>query len=520
MSKLNSNISNIFLHYLNKDTQEIFGIEDNQSSEVMVRLKRGLNASILLCEEYCFMPLGFYFECKNTRQLILQNLEFIESGLLRFCIREREIGEYVDKKQEQLRRFRNEISLYDSFFDAKYTKQLKEIMPIFLSRKTLIGEYCVNKWDQQHNIFIHERKGDMYNVYHGKIDKNDTNILMEIQNAARENQNGAFVWNVIKKRYHELNIRDKAMYYQLRLLFEKYYYEAYLEEYNASILYDFFLIDRGEDFDLRKYESVINFSWFDEFLKCVDLSICLDISPQKIIDIKYSRDFTMLYDIYQNLCSEMIDLSASERRKRIAIMLLKNTDDINDLINGVKVIINKIDNNKLIISPDSQLNNFTGSERSKVNMKETKKIFIVHGHDESAKITVGWFLSKLGFDPIILHEQADGGKTIIEKIEKETDVVFAIVLYTPCDEGRLLGDTDLKYRARQNVVFEHGYLIGKLGRDKVCALVKTDNDKKIEKPGDIDGVIYKKMDDAGAWEKEVCKEMKKAGLEVDLNKLL
>lgn len=169
MSKLNSNISNIFLHYLNKDTQEIFGIEDNQSSEVMVRLKRGLNASILLCEEYCFMPLGFYFECKNTRQLILQNLEFIESGLLRFCIREREIGEYVDKKQEQLRRFRNEISLYDSFFDAKYTKQLKEIMPIFLSRKTLIGEYCVNKWDQQHNIFIHERKGDMYNVYHGKM---------------------------------------------------------------------------------------------------------------------------------------------------------------------------------------------------------------------------------------------------------------------------------------------------------------------------------------------------------------
>ena len=35
-------------------------------------------------------------------------------------------------------------------------------------------------------------------------------------------------------------------------------------------------------------------------------------------------------------------------------------------------------------------------------------------------------------------------------------------------------DTDLKPRARQNVVFEHGYLIGKLGRNKVCALVKEE----------------------------------------------
>ena len=126
-----------------------------------------------------------------------------------------------------------------------------------------------------------------------------------------------------------------------------------------------------------------------------------------------------------------------------------------------------------------------------------KKVFIVHGHDKMAKIEVARFIEKFGLEAIILHEQPNSGKTIIEKIEANSDVQYAVVLYTPCDMGRAKeeGVNEEKERARQNVVFEHGYLIGKLGRDKVSALVKGD----IEKPGDISGVVYISMDDAGAW---------------------
>lgn len=92
-----------------------------------------------------------------------------------------------------------------------------------------------------------------------------------------------------------------------------------------------------------------------------------------------------------------------------------------------------------------------------------KKVFIVHGHDTSAESQTARFLEQLGLDPIILHEQANLGKTIIEKIESNSDVGFGIVLYTPCDRGGLnKSDSELQPRARQNVVFEHGYLIGKL----------------------------------------------------------
>lgn len=144
-------------------------------------------------------------------------------------------------------------------------------------------------------------------------------------------------------------------------------------------------------------------------------------------------------------------------------------------------------------------------------------VFIVHGHDTEAKVTVARTLEKLGFIPIILHEQASEGKTIIEKIEKYTDVDFAIVLYTPCDLGRAKEDSSdsEKPRARQNVVFEHGYLIGKLGRNHVCALVKGNT----ETPGDMSGIVYIRMDENGGWKLALCKEMRSAGLSVDFNNL-
>ena len=150
--------------------------------------------------------------------------------------------------------------------------------------------------------------------------------------------------------------------------------------------------------------------------------------------------------------------------------------------------------------------------------KMGNKIFIVHGHDTEAKITVARTIEKLGLEAIILHEQADNGKSIIEKLETASaDATYAVVLYTECDVGRSKKQDESKnrYRARQNVVFEHGLFIGCLGRNRVSALVKGN----IEKPGDVDGVVYIPMDEAGAWQMQLCRNMKAVGIEVDLNKL-
>ncbi len=193
----------------------------------------------------------------------------------------------------------------------------------------------------------------------------------------------------------------------------------------------------------------------------------------------------------------------------------------NTLKYNLKKLMNKMETYLALKYPsvnyakkNKAINNFVENVGSK---QMSNEVFIVHGHDDAAKQEMARTLEKAGFKAIILHEQPDGGRTIIEKIERFTNVAFAVVLYTECDLGRAKEDNldAEQYRARQNVVFEHGYLIGKLGRSKVCAFVKGN----VETPGDISGVVYTAMDVNGAWKIQLANNMKDAGLDVDLNEL-
>lgn len=145
------------------------------------------------------------------------------------------------------------------------------------------------------------------------------------------------------------------------------------------------------------------------------------------------------------------------------------------------------------------------------------EVFIVHGHDNELKTEIARFIESLDLKPIILHEQSSNGKTIIEKIEHYSNAGFGIVLYTSCDLGCAKdAQESMKSRARQNVVFEHGYLIGKLGRQRVTAIVKGD----IEKPNDISGVVYISHDPNEGWKIPLVKELIGAGYNLDLSRLL
>ena len=142
----------------------------------------------------------------------------------------------------------------------------------------------------------------------------------------------------------------------------------------------------------------------------------------------------------------------------------------------------------------------------------SRKVFIVHGHDNEMKVSVASFLEKLGLQPIILHKQPNGGKTIIEKFEANADVAFAIVLMSPDDEGRERGkESVLNNRARQNVILELGYFIGHLGRARVCALERG----AIEEPSDILGVLYVPYDANDGWKIQLGKELREAKMPID-----
>ena len=151
----------------------------------------------------------------------------------------------------------------------------------------------------------------------------------------------------------------------------------------------------------------------------------------------------------------------------------------------------------------------------------SRRIFIVHGHDSDLKNELARLLDRLDFTPVILHEQPDHGKTLFDKLQSVlSDVGFAFILLTPddvCDTAR--NKADFKFRARQNVIFEHGLLIGAMGPERVLAIAKGD----IEAPSDLQGFLFKNIPlggDLNSITLDLIKELKNAGYEIDTNKLV
>lgn len=185
---------------------------------------------------------------------------------------------------------------------------------------------------------------------------------------------------------------------------------------------------------------------------------------------------------------------------------------------GIKDAIVKMNSVKEILEEKLQ----DIAPQSSVEEKEEQfpnngQIFVVHGHDELVKQSVARFLEKLNLNPVILHEQPNQGKTLIEKLETHSALVdFAVVLLTPDDKGYPANEPEkIRDRARQNVILELGLFVGILGRGRVCALYKGD----LEIPSDYAGVVYIPLDESDGWKLSLAREIKQV-IDIDLNKAI
>lgn len=206
-----------------------------------------------------------------------------------------------------------------------------------------------------------------------------------------------------------------------------------------------------------------------------------------------------------------IDVSFYEKLKRIRRNLVNSNARLNAYAFGGLLQIIEILDEKYTVKDNSSVPLDNGVTIKKSN----NKVFVVHGHDDLTLVETENLMRKLGLVPIILKDQANGGlNTIIEKFEQNSDVGFAIVLFTSDDIGYKKDDAvSAKTRARQNVVFELGYFAAKLGRKNVAII----NDGVEELPSDIQGVTY--TPNSADWKYKVAIELRQAGLDVDMNKV-
>jgi predicted nucleotide-binding protein len=161
------------------------------------------------------------------------------------------------------------------------------------------------------------------------------------------------------------------------------------------------------------------------------------------------------------------------------------------------------------------------ASRNQIPMSDpSNRVFVVHGHNEEMKQSVARTLEKLALKPIILHEQPNQGRTIIEKFIDYSDVGFAVILLSPDDMAYPIGasNKEARTRARQNVILELGFFLGKLGRQHVVTLYQKDD--KFELPSDYSGLLYIEYDAVGHWRYQLASELQASGYkDADKNKL-
>ncbi len=209
-------------------------------------------------------------------------------------------------------------------------------------------------------------------------------------------------------------------------------------------------------------------------------------------------------EIDTNVIAKYLNIDEETRYKSVIFLknehLIKWISEIGGIVEITNEGIKKIEND------------LVGGNMNKNQLGND--IFIVHGRNDGLKETCARFIEKLKLKAIILHEQPNKGRTIIEKFEDYSNVGFAIVLMTADDVGNEKDNSsNLNPRARQNVIFELGYFIGKIGRETVCALYE----EGVEIPSDYQGVTFIKIDNNNNWKLEVAKEIKSSGIDVDLN---
>lgn len=463
---------NVFLYHLDNELQKLFSINRYSQEYIYSEFSMVTKVAFLICKDTLYIPASNYFESDIAFNILnkLKDLNIV--GAFSFLSSSYNLQELIKKKSIQ----HNDKKIQSSYHYREFENPKKDIIfPGKLRKRNKSASVDIkNGWESA--IDDISFKSNLYEFARGKVSASKfEDYLYEMPGKLGEK---AYISDYITpllpiKKEH----KTKANYF-LNAFITMQYVFSFINEYDAIYLSDIPVID--DNVFLPKGEK--------------------SVSYKEIIRILYDSTFKN-----ENLYNYIKRCNAHE------LLEFRYTTEcaiVKEQIFATERLLPQ--KNKEIVIESTY-----GERRGCLTMKN--KIFIVHGHDVAAKETMARFLEKLEFEVIILHEQADDGLSIMEKIEEYSDVAYAVVLYTACDVGRAKNDemSNERPRARQNVVFEHGYLIGKLSRRNVSAFVKGD----IELPGDISGIVYIPMDDGGAWKMKLVTNLKKAGFNVDMNKL-
>lgn len=216
---------------------------------------------------------------------------------------------------------------------------------------------------------------------------------------------------------------------------------------------------------------------------------------EELIKRSFNNQYSEYFDEYSklNTMSGMMDYMQGVNTNHPSYQLQQAKQNIENSIGWLKRLVEKLP----LIEEEASIGTYQTKDKTFFN-----RGFLVHGHNQERKYEIARFIENdLKRKIIIFHEQPNKGKTIIEKFESYSSVDFAVALWTADDVGKANAEENLKSRARQNVIFETGFFIGKIGRQNVVVLYENG----VETPSDYSGVIFIPLSDN--WKDDLRREI-------------
>ena len=501
---------NIFLDFMGPDmwkTMPSFVGTDRKKLEI---LARSLNYAVLLTKDYCILPPAFVAQSHLARKVMQVKADFLKEKVVVFPLKESNLEHYFEKKQAEYSYVKDSHS---EFYRKGGQTFIKKYADAIIPRKASMGMTIAEYWQT-----IPDNSELWLPI-----------IAVEPKNADRlrkvplilKDRGISVTLEAVKK---EACIQHYSLDFAINQAIQHEYLATYLDEYNATIIenippktlnLNYFIRVESNYYNYYMFDRVLSIFGVDEYLK--------NASASTINHIRKCIEYMDFLDLFENACRFYNDsnqvqkyflklkkvILANQSKLPFTYHNLDFKNQIENFKNLLEIIVDKSFSFPFEFEISSKRNrNINIIKKEGIIMKD--RIFVVHGRNTEIRDDVELFIRRIGLEPIILAKQVNKGMSIIEKIEHYSDVSCAIVLYTPCDEGRMKGDCDLKDRARQNVIFEHGYLMAKLGRNNVITLVESG----MEFPGDLSGIVYISMQDKD-WELQVMKELNGVGLKID-----
>ncbi len=291
---------NIFLHFMNYDTQAIFGLRSHYTKQRSEQqLIMACFVATLLASDYCFLPIGFGYESDLSRRILVKLKCFRHDGLIRYAFREQDIVAYISKKMEGYAEYRH-LPSYNRFFAKSPEKLYVKVAAPLIDRDTKVGLFCVEQWQQN---AVEALSDDWKKIYESLPDDALRSRLLQIISTFQDAYRSLpFIWPSVLKK---LDGFPKQAIQSVRILFEKYYYLAYIQEFNSTILFD--LPFATTAFALGQQRCATNsFLTYFNYLCAVGLRDFLYQAveaPEAILTLRYNPNMALLKDNYRQ-CAE------------------------------------------------------------------------------------------------------------------------------------------------------------------------------------------------------------------------